>query len=348
MRASGIPTNSTACCVAIGERQRFRVGQADIFAGENDDAARDETEIFAGMQHFREPVDRAFFVRSAHAFDEGADRVVVRVARAIVDDRFLLNAFLGDGEGEMDEPSERDARSSCCEEERRRRRRRRQDADFERVQTFARVAVAELGEVPARVGVDLAPCIAEAALFVGQGAIDQFFELLDPERLELKNLRARDQRAVHVEKRIVSRRADQAQVSALDVGQQNVLLRFVEVMDFVHEQDRFLAGRAEPVGRGGDDSAHFGDVAFHAAEPLEFRVGHVGDDMGEGGFAGAGRAGQNDGRQTVGLDRAAQQFSRREDVFLADKFLQRARAHPGGERRGAVDLRGVVGLFPGK
>ena len=77
------------------EWQRFRIGKADVFARKDYDASRDETEIFAGMQHFGEPVHRAFFVRGAHAFNERADRVVVRVAGAIVNDRFLLNAFLG-------------------------------------------------------------------------------------------------------------------------------------------------------------------------------------------------------------------------------------------------------------
>ena len=75
------------------ERQRFRISQADVFARENHDPARDETKVFAGMQHFRQPVDRAFFIGGAHAFDEGADRVVVRVALAIVNDRFLSGCF---------------------------------------------------------------------------------------------------------------------------------------------------------------------------------------------------------------------------------------------------------------
>ena len=83
------------------ERQRFRIGQSDIFAREDHDASRDEAKVFAGMQHFCEPVDRAFFVGRAHALNECADRVVVRVADAIVDDRFLLNAFLRDFEIEI-------------------------------------------------------------------------------------------------------------------------------------------------------------------------------------------------------------------------------------------------------
>jgi hypothetical protein len=75
-----------------GEWQRFCISEANIFAGENDDAPRDESKIFASMQHFREPIHGASFITCAHAFDEGANGVVVRVAGAIVNDGFLLDA----------------------------------------------------------------------------------------------------------------------------------------------------------------------------------------------------------------------------------------------------------------
>jgi hypothetical protein len=81
--------------------QRFRIGQADVFARENDDPTRDEAEIFAGVEHFREPVHGTLFIGSTHAFDKRADRVVMRVAGTIVNYRFLLNAFLGDREREV-------------------------------------------------------------------------------------------------------------------------------------------------------------------------------------------------------------------------------------------------------
>ena len=113
--------------------------------------------------------------------------------------------------------------------------------------------------------VDLHLVISQTALLIGQSAIDQFFKLLNPERLELENLRARNERAVDVKKRIVSRCADQPQISASTSGQENVLLRFVEMMDLVDEQDRFLTGRAQTVGRRSDDAAHFSDITFNAA-----------------------------------------------------------------------------------
>ena len=85
------------------QRERFRIGETDVFARENYDSPRDETEILASVQHFREPIHRAFLIRPAHAFDERADRVVVCVAGAIINDCLLLNAFLGNCECEVDD-----------------------------------------------------------------------------------------------------------------------------------------------------------------------------------------------------------------------------------------------------
>ena len=254
-----------------GQGECFGIGQADVFAGEDDDAAGDEAEVFARMEHFREPVDGAFFVGRAHALDEGADGVVMGVAFSVVDDGFLLNRVFGDGKSEVDnggggvligvvvgigDPglglcplSGRGSISAGGSDPGYRRGRRREDADFQSIQAFAGVSVRELGEMRAGIGVHQHIVIAEAAFFVGEGAIDELFKLRDLERLELENLGAGDESAVDVEKRVVGRGADEPEVSALDVGQQDVLLRLIEMMDLVDEQDRFLARRC------GDDSA---------------------------------------------------------------------------------------------
>ena len=126
------------------------------------------------MQHFSQPINRAFLVGRAHALDKRADGVVVRIAGAIVDDGFLLNAFLGDRQRELNISSWIGRR---CEH-----------ANFKRVQTFARIAVAQFREMPASLIVDLDRVISQTALFIGQGAIDQFLQLLHPQRFELKNL----------------------------------------------------------------------------------------------------------------------------------------------------------------
>src|SRR6266478_777119 len=156
--------------------------------------------------------------------------------------------------------------------------------------------------MPARVLVDLDVVISEAAFFVGQRAIDQVFELLDAERFELKNLRTRDKRAVYIKEWIVRGRADEAEISGFDVGQKNVLLRFVEMMDLINEQDRLLSRSAKAICRCSDDATHFCDVAFHAADSNEFRMGHLRNNPRKRGLSAAGRPGENHRRQTIGLD----------------------------------------------
>src|ERR1700730_13703984 len=105
-------------------------------------------------------------------------------------------------------------------------------------------------------------------------------------------------------------------------------------MNFVDDQNGFLTGGLKPIRSAGYDASHFGDVAFHSAEADEFRMRHFRDDVSERGFAGAGRPGEDHGRETIGLDGATQKFSRPEDVLLSDEFFERARTHPGGQRRG--------------
>ena len=74
-------------------------------------------------------------------------------------------------------------------------------------------------------------------------------------------------------------------------------------------------------------------------------LGLVGDDLGQGGLAGAGRAPQDDGgEQPVGLDGAPQELAGADDLLLADELVQGARAHAGGQRGFGVHafLHGVV------
>ena len=63
---------------------------------------------------------------------------------------------------------------------------------------------------------------------------------------------------------------------------------------------------------------------------------HLRDDSRQRGLAAAGRPVQNHRWQTISFDRAAQKFARPKNVFLADKFFERARPHPRGERRSSI------------
>ncbi len=74
--------------------ERVRVGVADVLGRADDDPARDEPHVLAGLEHLPQPVDGGVGIAAAHALDEGAGGVVVLVVVAVVDDRLLLNALL--------------------------------------------------------------------------------------------------------------------------------------------------------------------------------------------------------------------------------------------------------------
>src|SRR5204863_8758032 len=63
---------------------------------------------------------------------------------------------------------------------------------------------------------------------------------------------------------------------------------------------------------------------------------HLGDDTRQRRLSAAGRSMENHRGQAIRLNRATQKFARPKNVFLADKFLERAWPHPCGERSSGV------------
>ena len=97
---------------------------------------------------------------------------------------------------------------------------------------------------------------------------------------------ARKERRINVKTRIVCRRADQPDVAFLHIGQQQILLGFIEPMEFIDEQNRrglwHFAGRCENI-------AQLGDVGHDGVDPDETAFGFMRDGFGNAGLATAGR-----------------------------------------------------------
>jgi hypothetical protein len=147
----------------------------------------------------------------------------------------------------------------------------------------------------ARLGVQFDAFVPVAAFPVCQGAVEQQPRLLLVQPSELENARARDQRADDFEIRILGGRADQRHHAGLDVRQQRVLLGLVPAMDLVHEQDGARVVQAAAFERLGDDLAQVGFARQDGRDGDEVALGAVGDDLRQGGLAGAGRPPQDDG-----------------------------------------------------
>ena len=170
------------------------------------------------------------------------------------------------------------------------------------------------------------------AFRVGQGAAQQLQQILFSQRLQFKNLRARNQRGIDKEKWIMRRGPNQPHHPALHVRQQDVLLRLVKAVNFVNEQDGRLPRVFQAVACRRQHPAHVGHIGFHAAEPFKFAAGLPGDDLGQGSFARAGRPVENERLNAIRLNGPAQQLSGRQDMRLAREFIQVARPHPRRQR----------------
>jgi hypothetical protein len=126
-------------------RQRPRIGQADVLAGQNDQATRDEHQVLAGLEHARQPVQGCIRIGAAHGFDEGTDGVVMRIAGLVVDEQPLLDGVL----------DQRQAQDVAA------RRHSRVRGELQRVQCCTAVAVGAFDEVSQRGVLDLDASPAE-------------------------------------------------------------------------------------------------------------------------------------------------------------------------------------------
>ena len=136
----------------------------------------------------------------------------------------------------------------------------RRHRQLERVERGARVPAGHAHEVPDRLVRHLGAGGAQAALPVGERVAQDAGDVRVLERPELEDAAAREQRGVDVEEGVLGRRADQDHRAVLDVRQQRVLLRAVEAVDLVDEEDRALVRDLAAPLRAGDDLADVGDA----------------------------------------------------------------------------------------
>ncbi len=118
--------------------------------------------------------------------------------------------------------------------------------------------------------------------------------------------------------------------------QKGVLLGLVEAVNLVDEDDGPGAEVARFFGIG-HDLLDFLDPGQHGRKLDELRLGAMGDDLRQRGFAHARRTPKKNRARIVALDLHAQWLAGAEDVFLAGELVQIARPHAVGQRPRPVD-----------
>ncbi len=198
-----------------------RVGHAYILAGEDQHAAEDKARIFTCVQHARHPVQGRVGVGAAQALDEGADGVEVDVAILVVENSTALDGFFGHGQIYVNNPILI--------------RRRRLDSQLQRVEHTTGVSVGHVDQVLQGIIFRAYVEFSVAALNVGQGLVGNAPQVVFAQPPQLEDARTTDQGLDDLEIGILRGRADEYDGAIFHVGQQRVLLGFVEAVHLVHE-----------------------------------------------------------------------------------------------------------------
>ena len=254
----------------------LRVGKAVVLSGEDDQPAGDILGVFAGRNHAGQIVQGSVRVRVPHGFDIGADEVIMIVS-ALVEPH-------DPGLGTFHDDVCRDVNGSG------RVRVGGQGGQFYGVQRLPGVPVYNRGKIVHGLRVHVDIHVAEAPDGVGECSADDLQNVVFGQRLQFKDAGTGQQSAVDLEIGIFRCCADQRDDSLFYIRQQVILLGLVEPVDFINEQDCSpVFGLAEFDGLV-DDFFHVGLARVGGVDGTEDRVGGVGDDGGDAGFSGSGRA----------------------------------------------------------
>ena len=310
----------------VHNEQGLRVGVADVLGRADHDAARDELGVLAGIDHAGEPVERGIGIAPAHRFDERRDDVVVHVAVLVVGEaaaRVGIDHVLA-----RDLERAGSLRGAC--------RRGHLARELERREGGAAVPARERHDLVRGVGAERVA--APEAHRIGERTVEQHADVVVREDRELDHARTRDERGVDLEEGVLGGGAHEHHDAVLHGMEQGILLRAVEAVDLVDEQDRALARGEQAVLGRLDGLAQVLDGARDGRHLDERRMGAVGDDARERGLARARRTVEDDRGERILLDGAAQPRALPHRGFLADEPVEGLGTHPHRERGVEVAL----------
>ncbi len=195
----------------------------------------------------------------------------------------------------------------------------------------SRVAVGKASQPFEGIFVHRHPC-RQSSRWICQCPLHQKNQVFFGERRQDDDTEAREQRAVQLEGGILGRGAHEHDVPRLDEREKRVLLRPVEAMDLVHEEQR---ASAPALGAGRflhhvPDLLDAGDDGRKADEP---GLGLRGDDPRDRRLAAPGGTPEDERGNLVGRERLREKRAGADEIRRPFHFGEVAGAHPLGKRR---------------
>ena len=273
-----------------GDGERVGVREADVLHGHAHEAARHVHRVLSAVQHARQPVQGSVRVRAAHRFVQGGDKVEVLLARLVVAGEPLLQR--------RRHVLDRDRRGAIRAGEVRR--------GLERIERPPGVAIRLRAKPGEGVRPDGESVRSEPSRLVAERAGTDLAELVGRQRVEHEHAGAGEERPHDLEARVLRRRADERDRAAFHMREEGVLLRPVEAVDLVHEEDGAAAGGG--AARLGllEDRADAGDALGYGRKGDERGRHAAGEEAGQGRLPGPGRPPEDEAGDATALDELAQ------------------------------------------
>ena len=190
------------------------------------------------------------------------------------------------------------------------------------VEQRAPVPVRHVPECRARVGFQ-----RQGAADLGLRAHQQILEVRVAKAVQHQNLRPGQQRRIQFERGIFRGGTDQQDRTVFHMRQEPVLLRLVEPVDFVDEQQRAHTGTAA-LARGFEHLLEVRDSGEDRRDLDEFQIGLVRQKPRDGGLAHPRRPPEDQRRQGARRQHDPKRRLRPQHLLLADDLGQRSGSQP--------------------
>ncbi len=284
------------------------IGKTDIFDRHPDDTAGQKKRVLAGFEHSGKPIKRRLGVTAPNALMEGRNEIIVFLSSFVVMNGFAQQSLFRGVEVHIADSV--------------RIGRRGKNGNLEGIQNNARIPAGSGNQIIPRIGSQPAHVLSKSVSDVGQSALYNLSEVRFIEGFEYGNLCAGKKRPDDFEGRVLRRGAKQQDSPVFDMGEQRVLLCFVEPVDLIHEEpgSSLLPGKGLFCFiHGSPDFTRPGHYRRKINE-MSLRLG--GDYFGQGCFPASGWPPEDERMQVACLDKAIDNFSRPEQMALADKLTE--------------------------